>query len=77
MNSSIKEIITKEGLVLLGIVIVSAIIVFALVVADIAVIGEGEGQKIFTLVVIVALLGYPICLLMRLIIWAIRGLRKK
>ena len=77
MKKDIKKIIAREGLVLLGIVLLSAIIIFALLVTEFAVVGEQIGQKIVTFTLILLLLGYPIYLLTRFIIWAIRTLREE
>jgi hypothetical protein len=77
MNKTIKKIIAREGLTLLGIILLSAIIIFALLTTEFAVVGEHIGQKIVTFAFMLMLLGYPIYLLTRFIIWAIRVLREK
>ena len=77
MKKDIKKIIAREGLILLGIIVLSAIIIFALSITEFAVVGEQIGQKIVTFVFILMLLGYPIYLLARFIIWAIRTLREE
>ncbi len=77
MKKDIKKIIAREGLILLGIIVLSAIIIFTLSITEFAVVGEQVGQKIVTFVFILMLLGYPIYLLARFIIWAIRTLREE
>ena len=77
MKKDIKKTIAREGLILLGIVLLSAIIIFTLLITEFAVVGEQIGQKIVTFTFILMLLGYPIYLLTRFIIWAIRTLREE
>ncbi|NQT22708.1 MAG: hypothetical protein HQ579_04620 [Candidatus Omnitrophica bacterium] len=75
MKKDTKRIIAREGLILLCAILLSAVIIFALVATELAVGGEQIGQKIFTFAVILLLLAYPIYLLTRFIVWAIRTLR--
>ena len=75
MKDDIKKIIKKEGLILLGIVAISAIVIFALRMTEFAIVGEQTGQQIVTFAFMLMFLGYPIYLLIRLIFWAIRGLK--
>ena len=77
MKKDIKKIIAREGLILLGFILLSAIIIFALLTTEFAVVGEQVGQKIVTFAVILLLLGYPIYLLTRFILWSIRTLKEK
>lgn len=77
MKKETKKIIAREGLILLGSVLLSAIIIFTLLTTEFAVGGEQIGQKIVTFAVIFLLLGYPMYLLTRFMIWAIRILREK
>ena len=77
MKKDIKKIIAREGLILLGFILLSVIITFVLLTTEFAVVGEQIGQKIVTFAVILLLLGYPIYLLSRFIVWAIRTLKEK
>ena len=77
MNRNTKKIIAREGLILLGIILISAIIIFFLRITEFEIVGEQIGQKIFTFAVMFALLGYPMYILTRFVIWAIRTLREK
>ncbi|NQU94679.1 MAG: hypothetical protein HQ549_00390 [Candidatus Omnitrophica bacterium] len=77
MKDGIKKIIKKEGLILLGIVVISAIVIFALRMTEFAIVGEQAGQQIVTFAFMFMLLGYPVYLLIRLILWAIRGSKGK
>jgi len=77
MNETIKKIIAREGRILLGIILISAIIIFTLLITEFAIVGEQIGQKIVTFAFMFLFLGYPIYLLIRLIVWAIRTLREK
>ena len=72
MKKNLKELIAKEGLLVIGIIVLAAIIIFVLLITDIIEVGEGMSQKIVTTLVFLALLAYPIYLLIRLIIRAIR-----
>ncbi|MGB2705350.1 MAG: hypothetical protein WBC74_00610 [Candidatus Omnitrophota bacterium] len=72
MKKNLKELIAKEGPLVGGILLLAAIIIFVLIVTDIVEVGEGTSQKIVTSLVFLALLAYPIFLLIRLIIRAIR-----
>ncbi len=76
MKKDLKELIAKEGPIVLGIMLLAAIILFTLVVTGIVEVGEGTSQKIGTNLVFLALLAYPIYLLLRLIIRAIRILKE-
>ena len=76
MKKNLEELIPKKGRIALGIIVLAAIIVFVLVVTDIVEIGEGTSQKVVTTLVFLALLAYPIYLLIRLIIRAI-GISKE
>ena len=77
MKNDTKKIVAREGLMLLGIILMSAIIIFALRITEFAIVGEEIGQKIVTFVFILLFLGYPIYLLIRFIIWAIKVLKEK
>ena len=77
MKKNLKELIAKEGLLVIGIIVLAAIIIFVLLITDIIEVGEGTSQKIVTTLVFLALLAYPIYLLIRLVIRAIRILREQ
>lgn len=72
MKKNLKELIAKERLVVGGILVLAAIIIFTLIMTDIVEVGEGTSQRIVTTLVFLALLAYPIFLLIRLLIRAIR-----
>jgi len=77
MEQVTKNIIKKEALIILGIIVLSAFIIGALLLTDLEVVGEMTDQEIVTFVVMVALLGYPAYLVIRLIGWAIGTLKQK
>jgi len=72
MKKNLGELIPKKGRIALGIIVLAAMIIFILVMTDIVEIGEGTSQKVITTLVFLALLAYPIYLLIRLAIRAIR-----
>ena len=72
MKKNLEELITKKGFVAACILVLAAIIIFTLIVTEIIEVGEGTSQKIVTTLVFLALLAYPIVLLIRLLIRAIR-----
>ena len=75
MKKKLKELIAKEGLLVIGIIALAAIVIFVLAITDIVEVGEGTSQKIVTTLVFLALLAYPIFLLIRLVIRAITILK--
>ncbi|MFH1593181.1 MAG: hypothetical protein ABID09_00615 [Candidatus Omnitrophota bacterium] len=75
MKKGIKELITKEGPIVIGIMLLAGIVIFTLVITDIVEVGDEASQRIVTSLVFLALLAYPIYLLIRLIIRAIRMLK--
>ena len=77
MKKNLKELIAKEGLLVLGIIVLAAIVIFVLVITDIIEVGEGTSQQVVTTLVFLALLAYPIFLLIRLIIRAIKVLKEQ
>lgn len=77
MKKNLGELVSKKGRIALGIIVLAAMIIFILVMTDIVEIGEGTSQKVVTTLVFLALLAYPIYLLIRLIIQAIRISKKQ
>ena len=75
MKENTKKILAREGIILLGIVLLTAIIIFGLRTTEYVIVGEQLGQQIVTFAFILMFLGYPIYLLIRFIIWAIKTLK--
>lgn len=70
MNPKMKKIIAREGLILLGTVIIGIV----LFVAGMNIQGD---SSIVVLGFIIGFCSYPIYLLIRFILWAIKILREK
>ena len=56
MKKNLKELMAKEGLLVIGIIVLAAIVIFVLAITDVVEIGEGTSQQIVTTLVFLALL---------------------
>jgi len=69
MNKNLKKIIAREGLILLSFGVVLFIGFLVLQINQLGELGSN--------LLIIGFLGYPVYLLIRFIIWAIKTLREK
>jgi len=73
MDTKIKKIIAREGLVIIGFIVAMFILMFIFTINPRFLYGSGLPGVEYVIV----LFGYPLYLIVRFIIWAIKTLKHK